>query len=132
MARGQSTAPAWLMGAISPEAKSTNPFIRTLPSQQAPEGFLFSGESLLVIRPAQAGPGDPDPGGRGGTRAPEARGLPEGTRRRPDTDGRANQRFAKAARHRERRNRIRFRFAAGRGASRMLVVKISDTSLPKR
>ena len=24
-------------------------------------------------------------------RAPEARGLPEGTRRKPDTDGRANQ-----------------------------------------
>jgi hypothetical protein len=42
-------------------------------------------------------------------RAPEARGLPEGTRRKPDTDGRADQEgFAMAARRLERRDRIHF------------------------
>jgi hypothetical protein len=64
-------------------------------------------------------------------RAPEARGLPEGTRRKPDTDGRADQEgFAMAARRLERRDRIHFsKFGLPHlAAQRTLVVKISGTS----
>jgi len=64
----------------------------TGPSEPAaPEGILFSGAWSFEIPPAEAGAGDPDPWARAGRRAPEARGLPEGTRRKPDTDGRADQ-----------------------------------------
>jgi hypothetical protein len=91
MASGQSTAYASLMGAISPEAKSTVRSHGPSRARKLRRVFCFPGQTSFVIRPAQAGTGDPDPGARAGMRAPEARGLPEGTRRRPDTDGRANQ-----------------------------------------
>ena len=78
----------------------------------APEGFLFSGASARSTEfSGSAGTGDPDPGARARFRArPEARGLSEGTRRKPDTDDGANQSgFAMAVREdRERRDRICF------------------------
>jgi hypothetical protein len=77
--------------------------------------------------------------------APEARGLPGGTRRKPDTDGRANQEgfamaarrchpcsifFRRRARSSERRDGFVFQFGLPHlAAQRTLVVKISDTSL---
>jgi hypothetical protein len=108
-----------LMGAISPkrnrQSAHTDP-----PEPAAPEGILFSEARPFEIFSGEAGTGDPDPGARAGMRAPEARGLPEGTRRKPDTDGGANQvGFAMAARRLERRDGIRFSiwFAASRGST---------------
>jgi hypothetical protein len=93
---------------------------------------LLSGAQFIRIRPARAGTGDPDPGARACMRAPEARGLPEGTRRKPDTDGRANP----GVRYVDRVRRDKFRFSnSARRMSRpadTLVVKTSDTSHPKR
>jgi hypothetical protein len=87
------------------------------PEPASSGGYFIFWSTDFAIRPAQAGTGDPDPGARARMRAPEARGLSEGTRRKPDTDGRANQRFALAARRRERRDGICFAiwFAALRG-----------------
>src|SRR5580704_16790083 len=99
MAFGQSIASAWLMGAISPKRHRQS--AHTDPPEPASSGgfFIFWSAALFAIPPAKAGTGDPDPGARASTRVPEARGLPEVTRRKPDTDGRANQEgFAMAAR----------------------------------
>lgn len=61
-------------------ARSERPIVWTLPSH-APEGFsLPSARRVRTRVPAKAGTGDPDPGARAFLRAPEARGLPEGTR----------------------------------------------------
>ena len=63
-------------------------------------------------------------------RAPKARGLSEGTRRKPETDDRANpEGFAIAARRSERRGRICLHLVCRIAAQPALVVKISDTSL---
>jgi hypothetical protein len=64
-------------------------------------------------------------------RAPEARGLPEGTRRKPDTDGRANQkvRYGGAPLRAPRQNLFCDLVSPHRAAQRTLGVKISDTSL---
>ena len=98
-----------------------NPLTRTLPSQPLRRVFCFPKHGSFEIPPAaEAGTGDPDLGARAGMRAPKARGLPEGTRRKPDTDGRANQEgFAMAARRSERCDRIRLSiwFAASRGST---------------
>jgi len=76
---------------------------RTPPEPKAPEGFFVSALSRAAFkfRPGMAGTEDPDSGIADACprHASEARGLPEGTRREPDTDGRANQDgFAMAAR----------------------------------
>ena len=76
---------------------------RTPPEPKAPEGFFISALSRAAFkfRPGMAGTEDPDSGIADAClrQASEARGLPEGTRREPDTDGRANQDgFAMAAR----------------------------------
>jgi len=82
---------------------------RTLRATRSGGYFVFRSKARSKIPPAEAGMGDPDPRARAGTRAPKARGLPEGTRHKPDTDGRANQEgFAMAARCSERRDRICF------------------------
>jgi len=83
-------ARAWLIGAISPkrDRQSAHP---DPPEPASSGGYFIFWSANFIIRPAQAGTGDPDPGARARMRAPEARGLPEGTRRKPDTDGRANQ-----------------------------------------
>jgi hypothetical protein len=65
------------------------------------------------------------------TRGSKARGSPEGTGRKPATEGEANlEGFASAARQQERRN-MKFRLPRGRVSrgSETLVVKIADTSL---
>jgi hypothetical protein len=64
-------------------------------------------------------------------RAPEARGLPEGTRRKPDTDGRADQegvRYGGAPLRAPRQNLFLNFGSPHLAAQRTLVVKISDTS----
>jgi hypothetical protein len=69
------------------------------PEPASSGGFFVVWSTARSQFPVEAGTGDPDPGARASTRAPKARGLPEGTRREPDTDGRANQEgFAMAAR----------------------------------
>lgn len=96
-----------------------SPLIRTLPSQPLRRVFYFPKQGRSKFS-GEAGTGDPDPGARARMRAPEARGLPEGTRRKPDTDGRANQvGFAMAAQSSERRDGIHFSiwFAASRGST---------------
>ena len=81
------------------------PHSRTLPSL-ALEGFLLPERACRDL-PARAGTGDPDPGARADMRAcPQARGLPEGTRRKPDTDGRASPEGSQLAARRQRRDRI--------------------------
>ena len=113
-------AHARLMGAISPkrnrQSAHTDP-----PEPAASEGILFS--EARLVRNSSGGRsrnGRPGSRARAGMRASEARGLSEGTRRKPDTDGRANQEgFAMAARRSERCDRIRLSiwFAASRGST---------------
>jgi hypothetical protein len=80
-----------------------SPLTRTPSEPKAPEGFFISALSRAAFkfRPGMAGTEDPDSGiaDACARHASEARGLPEGTRREPGTDGRANQDgFAMAAR----------------------------------
>jgi hypothetical protein len=91
MACGQSIAHAWFMGAIS--RKRNRPSVSHGPSRasRAPEGFLLS-EARRILR-IPGGSRNGRPGSRGSrlsARGPSARGLSEGTRRKLDTDGRAN------------------------------------------
>src|SRR5215471_5419920 len=77
--------------------------IGPLPSRKLRRGFSYPPypEPHFKFRPGMAGTEDPDSGIADACPryASEARGLPEGTRREPDTDGRANQDgFAMAAR----------------------------------
>ena len=93
---------------------------RTLRASSSGGYFIF--RSMAVeIPPAEAGTGDPGPGARAGMRAPEARGLPEGTRRKPDTDGRADQekvRYGGAPLRAPRQNLfLNFEFAASCGST---------------
>jgi hypothetical protein len=101
-------AHAPLMGEISRKRNLIIRLERTLPSQPLRRVFYFRKAALVRNIPAKAGTGDPDPGARAGeARGSKARGLSEGTRRKPDTDGRANlEGFALAARRSERRDRI--------------------------
>src|SRR5579859_4804676 len=81
-----------------------SPHSRTLPSQ-APEGFLLPERACLEFPGASRNERPGSQGSRGNARAPKARGLPEGTRRKPDTKGGADlEGFAKAARPQERRD----------------------------
>jgi hypothetical protein len=97
MACGQSMAHARLMGAMS-HKRNRQSVHRDPPEPAAPEGILLSEARLGRKMAGKAGTGDPDPGLAQNARA-EARGLLEGTRRKPDTNGRANQEgFATAAR----------------------------------
>jgi len=119
MASGQPIAHAWLMGAISPKRNRLSAYTDP-PEPASSGGFLFSGAQL--VRNSRRRP-ERRPGSRGLAQARarlKARGLPEGTRRKPDTDGRANhERFAMAACRSERRDRIclQFGFAAVRGST---------------
>src|SRR5260370_32238519 len=108
MASGQSMAHVRLMGEIPLNAKST---VRIYgPSRaNAPEVFLLS-EARLSGKISRRKPERETriPGLALASACPKARGLPEGTRRKPDTDGRANlfKGSRIAARRSERRDRI--------------------------
>jgi hypothetical protein len=52
------------------------------PEPASSGGFFVLWSTARSQFPAEAGTGDPDPGARASTRAPEARGLPEGTKAR--------------------------------------------------
>jgi hypothetical protein len=91
MASSQSMAHARLMGAIS-RKRNRQSASTDLPEPNAPEGILFS-EARSSKYPGESRYGRP--GSRGSrlmARGSRAQGLPEGTRRKPDTDGRANLR----------------------------------------
>jgi hypothetical protein len=78
------------------------PFIRTLPSQPL-RGVFCCPKPRLIRKISRRKPERETRilRARAGRRVPEARGLSEGTRRKPDTDGRANpEGFAIAARFR--------------------------------
>jgi hypothetical protein len=79
------------MGAIS-RKRNRQSASTDLPEPNAPEGILFS-EARSSKYPGESRYGRP--GSRGSrlvARGSRAQGLPEGTRRKPDTDGRANLR----------------------------------------
>jgi hypothetical protein len=97
---------------------------RTPPEPKAPEGFFISALSRAAFkfRPGMAGTEDPDSGIADACprHASEARGLPEGTRREPDTDGRANQEgslWRRAVESAATEFVLQFCFAASRGST---------------
>ena len=121
------------MGAIL-LSEIDSPLTRTLPSQQAPEGFCFLERSLFRISRRKPERETRIPGLARGRARPRARGLPEGTRRKPDTDGRAGQQGPLWRRAVESAaTEFVFQFGSPqRAAQRMLVVKMSDTSHHER
>ena len=120
------------MGTIS-RKRNRQSAPRTLPSQKLRRVFYFPKQGSFEISRLEGRNGRP--GSRGSRRrgvCPSARGLSEGTRRKPDTDDRVNlfSRFAIAA-HRSRaaHKHVSFSGLPRPAAKPTLVVKISDTSL---
>src|SRR6185312_14773791 len=99
------------------------------PEPAAPEGFLFPKHGSFEIARRKPERETRIPGLAPRARSPEARGLPEGTRREPDTDGGADLKGLLWRRRFERRDEFLQSGLPHRAARRTLVVKISDTSL---
>jgi hypothetical protein len=113
------------------DGKTDSPHHTDPPEPTAPEGFLLSEAWLIEICRRRPERETRIPGLARKRACPSARGLLEGTRRKPDTDGRAGSRARNMRRAVDSAATLQFRFAAL--FSRLkptLVVKMSDTSHP--